>query len=184
MREGSRGSVSKPLPPFVILVGEAARDHQRIDQLLDTGSVIVLGPTGESVDAWLRRGLLARNKHQLPHVLIRVNQLQIDLTERRARWADKPLALTEHELDMLAMLAEDPERACTFGELLAKVWGENFYGDPYMVHSAVKRLRKKLARAGADLTIQSVRGVGFRLSGRLRLRRFVTGRWRADRNPQ
>lgn len=179
MREGPPGSASKQLPPLVILVGEAARDHQRIDQLLDAGSVIVVAPSAETVDAWLRRGLLDRKQHEPPHVVISVNRLEIDLTERRARWTDQPLDLSEHELNMLATLAEDPGRACSFSELLAKVWGQDFYGDPDVVHAAVKRLRKKLARVGADLTIQSVRGVGFRLGGKSRLRRLVRTRRRA-----
>jgi two-component system response regulator MtrA len=178
MREGPPGSASKQLPPLVLLVGEAARDHHRIDQLLDVGSVIVIAPSAETADAWLRRGLLERKTHEPPHVVIRVNNLEIDLTERRARWTDQSLALSDHELTMLATLAEDPGRACSFGELLAKVWGQEFYGDPDVVHAAVKRLRRKLARAGADLTIQSVRGVGFRLAAKSRLRRFVRPRRR------
>jgi two-component system response regulator MtrA len=181
MREGPPGSASKQLPPLVILVGEAARDHQRIDQLLDAGSVIVIAPSSEIVDAWLQRELLGRRQHEPPHVVISVNKLEIDLTERRARWSDQSLALSEHELQILATLAEDPGRACSFGELLAKVWGQGFYGDPDVVHAAVKRLRKKLARAGADLTIQSVRGIGFRLAAKSRLRRLVKVRRRADR---
>jgi DNA-binding response OmpR family regulator len=182
MREGPPGSVSKQLPPLVILVAEAARDHHRIDQLLDAGSVIVIAPSVETVDAWLRQGLIERKQHGPPHVVVRANELEIDLTERSALWSDQSLHLSEHELTMLATLAEDPGRACSFAELLAKVWGQDFYGDPDVVHAAVKRLRKKLTRVGADLTIQSVRGVGFRLAAKSRFRRLARARRRAGRS--
>jgi two-component system, OmpR family, response regulator MtrA len=174
MREGPPDSVPKQLPPLVILVGEAATDHYRIHQLLDAGSVIVIARSAATVDAWLPRELLERVEHKPPHVVISVNKLEVNLTERRARWSGHPLDLTEHELNMLTTLAEDPDRAWTFEELVAKVWGVDFFGDPDMVHAAVKRLRKKLAKAGADLTIQSVRGVGFRLAGKSRLRRMLS----------
>jgi DNA-binding response OmpR family regulator len=141
--------------------------------------VIVIARSAATVDAWLPRELLARVEHKPPHVVITVNKLEVDLTERRAWWSDQPLDLTEHELNMLATLAEDPDRAWTFEELVAKVWGVDFYGDPDMVHAAVKRLRKKLAKAGADLTIQSVRGVGFRLADKSRLWRMLSRK--ADR---
>jgi two-component system response regulator MtrA len=176
MRERRSDSATKQLPPLVILVGEAARDDDRIHQLLDAGSVIVIARSAATVDAWLPRELLERVEHEPPHVVITVNKLEVDLTERRARWFDQPLDLTEHELGMLAMFAEDPGRAWRFEELLSKVWGVDFYGDPDMVHAAVKRLRKKLAKAGADLTIQSVRGVGFRLAGQSKLRRMLRGK--------
>jgi DNA-binding response OmpR family regulator len=35
--------------------------------------------------------------------------------------------------------------------------------DPPVAHSAVRRLRRKLCSAGAGVTIESVRGYGFRL---------------------
>ncbi len=64
---------------------------------------------------------------------------------------------------MLAALAEYPGRVWGFEELNQKVWGTRFYGGKETIHSAVKRLRRKLARAGADVAVESIRGVGFRL---------------------
>jgi DNA-binding response OmpR family regulator len=142
MRERRSDSATKQLPPLVILVGEAARDDDRIHQLLDAGSVIVIARSAATVDAWLPRELLERVEHEPPHVVITVNKLEVDLTERRARWFDQLLDLTEHELGMLAMLAEDPGRAWRFEELLSKVWGVDFYGDPDMVHAASQGRRR------------------------------------------
>jgi two-component system, OmpR family, response regulator MtrA len=178
---GPSDRVPKRLPPFVILVGEAARDQHRINELLDAESVIVIAPSIEAVRTWLPSGLPDWIEHEPPHVVISVNNLEIDLTERIARWSGQRLDLTQYELHLLASLAEDPGRVWTFSELLSKVWGVDTHGHPDIVHAAVKRLRKKLARADADLTIQSVRGVGFRLAAHSRLRRLVGARKRAGR---
>jgi two-component system, OmpR family, response regulator MtrA len=164
---------------FVILVGEAARDQQRIGRLLDAGSLVLLAPSIETFAVSLPPEAIPQIEAEPPHVLIRVNNLELDLTERRARWSGKSLDLTEYELNILACLADDPGRAWTFSELLSKVWGGAVYTHPDVVHAAVKRLRRKLTKAGADLTIQSVRGVGFRLAAPTRLqrvRRTVLGR--------
>ncbi|MGH2673827.1 MAG: winged helix-turn-helix domain-containing protein [Actinomycetota bacterium] len=139
------------------------------------GAVIVVAPDIEAVRAWLPGVLLAGQKPDLPHVVVRVRDLEIDLTEHRARWLDRVLDLTEHDLRMLAALAEDPGRVWGFEELTQRVWGTSFYGSTETIHSAVKRLRKKLARVGADLEVASIRGVGFRLGERSR--RSRKSRW-------
>jgi DNA-binding response OmpR family regulator len=60
-------------------------------------------------------------------------------------------------------LAEEPGRALSFRELLANVWNIGAHGDASIVRAAVKRLRRKLSVAGAEVRIEAVRGVGFRL---------------------
>src|SRR5581483_6438435 len=82
-------------------------------------------------------------------------------THRTAAAGNLRLDLTEHELAMLATLSEQPGKARTFAELAAK--GGEWFGDVDSVHSAIKRLRRKLARAGVEARIESVRGYGFRL---------------------
>jgi len=47
--------------------------------------------------------------------------------------------------------------------LFAAVWGAAYLGDNSILHSAVKRLRRKLRDVGNDLSIDTVRGIGYRL---------------------
>jgi DNA-binding response OmpR family regulator len=147
-----------------VLVGEEWKDLRRIEALLQAGAVVVIAQGAETVRAWLPVALAQGQARDAPHVLVRASDLEIDLTERKARWQGKPLDLTERELDILVALARDLGRVWTFEELLKWVWGTEYYGHLAPVHSAIKRLRPKLARTGVDLIIQSVRGVGFRLT--------------------
>ncbi|MGH2653055.1 MAG: helix-turn-helix domain-containing protein [Actinomycetota bacterium] len=75
------------------------------------------------------------------------------------------LDLTELEVHPLAGLAQCPGHLLTFTDLLNSVWGDASYRSTDLVHSAVKRLRRKLAKASIDVHIDSVRGAGFRLRG-------------------
>jgi two-component system, OmpR family, response regulator MtrA len=153
-----------PVPPLVLLVGEAARDHERVAALLASGSVVVAADDAAAVRTWFPDLLRPRPVVEPdPHVVIRVDELEIDITARRVRHAGRPIDLTEHEIQILAALAGDAGRMWTFGELMAAAWGSPDYGDRSVVHAAIKRLRKKLALAGADLRIEAVRGLGFRL---------------------
>ena len=49
-------------------------------------------------------------------------------------------------------------------ELIDKVWGLDFEGDPNVVEVYVGYLRRKLDRPFATNTLETVRGVGYRLS--------------------
>jgi two-component system response regulator MtrA len=167
-REGSDTDrrARQAISPLVVLIGDEGRDPSRISELLDMGAVIVVAPDMGAVRGWLPGALLGGQKPELPHVIVRVSHIEIDLTEREARWLDRVLDLSDHELRLLAALAEGPGRVWGFEELNQEVWGTSFYGGRETIHSAVKRLRKKLARAGADVEVESIRGVGFRLGRR------------------
>lgn len=95
--------------------------------------------------------------------VILFDQLEIDTAARRVRWAERPLPLSGQELELLALLAARAGRAFSFTELFAGVWGAHYRVDPLVAHSAVRRLRRKLAAAAAGVAIESVRGYGFRL---------------------
>jgi DNA-binding response OmpR family regulator len=95
---------------------------------------------------------------------LRVGQLVVDPAARTARYAGQPLPLTPREFQLLRRLASDPERVHTRAELLAEVWGDGagqLASRTIDAHAA--RLRRKLADAGADQAIDSVRGMGYRL---------------------
>lgn len=149
--------------PLVVVVGEEGTDEKRVAALTQSGAVVVFAQSMEALREWLPRALLDTETAYLPHQIIRVSLLEIDLTEHETRWQGMTLHLTDHEQKLLGALAEDPGRVWTFEQLMRRVWGTSTYGDAAIVHSAVKRLRKRLASAETNLLIESVRGVGFRL---------------------
>jgi DNA-binding response OmpR family regulator len=96
--------------------------------------------------------------------IIRYFHLEIDLGMHLARWRKKPINVSERELSLLAILAGKVGRAFSFSELTTQAWGPQYRVDPPVLHSAMRRLRAKLASADADVVIESVRGYGFRLA--------------------
>ena len=78
----------------------------------------------------------------------------------------RPVKLTRLEFDLLATLASEPRRTFTRAELTREVWGfdPQAAGPSRTVDSHAHRLRQKLEQAGAEPMVQTVRGVGWRLT--------------------
>jgi DNA-binding response OmpR family regulator len=90
--------------------------------------------------------------------------LSLDVDRRVVRWNDREVPLTRLEHDFLHCLVAEPGEVWTYQRLHLVVWGNEHLGHGAHIHSVVKRLRRKLARLGAAVTIHAIRGVGFHLA--------------------
>jgi len=71
--------------------------------------------------------------------------------------------LTRTELDLLAYLLRNADRALTRDEILNEVWGKDLVVDPRTVDNFVSSLKKKLHWApDSSFAIHTIRGVGYR----------------------
>ncbi|HEY3562892.1 MAG TPA: winged helix-turn-helix domain-containing protein [Kribbella sp.] len=98
--------------------------------------------------------------------------LTIDPARSVARWRDREIQLTELEQELLARLLSSPHRVWSYDALHQTVWRDRKVRGTGDVHSVVKRLRRKLDDLGAGVTIDAVRGIGFRLTDHRR--RMIT----------
>jgi DNA-binding response OmpR family regulator len=111
--------------------------------------------------------LLARVKTRLRTMgtqeadVLTAGEIRLDLKTRRASVGDKAVDLTAREFALLETLIRHADNVLSREQLLSHVWGYSFDPTTNLVNVYVNSLRKKL---GADI-IQTVRGVGYRLSG-------------------
>ncbi len=88
--------------------------------------------------------------------------LRIDLAARRAFVDNRDIHLTRKEFFLLAELALRPDAVCTHEELLAKVWGGEYWDANHYLHVYFGRIRKKMgARCGK--LIETIPGMGYML---------------------
>lgn len=90
--------------------------------------------------------------------------LVLDLRARRVRRGAGEVELTAREFDLLAFLVRRAGQVVSKQQILAGVWDDAFEGDPNVVEVYVARLRRKLDERAGGGTIQTVRGVGYRLA--------------------
>ena len=84
--------------------------------------------------------------------------LRIDPTMRTVTVSGEEIGLTYQEFQLLACLAQHPGRVFHRGELLARLWGQEYAGGPRTVDVHIRRLRVAL---GDGHNIGTVRRVGY-----------------------
>jgi DNA-binding response OmpR family regulator len=94
---------------------------------------------------------------------LNMGELRIDTTARVATFQAAPVQLRRREYALLVYLAQEPTRVYTRAELLRDVWGYRT-GTTRTLDSHASRLRRALARNGAEGWVCSTWGVGYRLA--------------------
>ncbi len=95
--------------------------------------------------------------------VLTIGSLSINLNTYRVQINGINITLTKREIDVLWTLAANRDRAFTRDMLLDQLWGIDYYGDPRMVDSHIKRLRAKLdAAEHPDWEIRTIRNVGYK----------------------
>ena len=89
----------------------------------------------------------------------RVGALVLDDVKGSASLNGQDLQLTRREFELLNFLLEHPARVFSRGDLLDRVWGEDFIGTDRTVDQHIAQLRSHI---GANY-IETVRGRGYRL---------------------
>ncbi len=98
--------------------------------------------------------------------LLRVGQVQLDITGHTVTVAEQPVSLSPTEFDLLKQLMASPGQAFTRADLIETALGYDYVGTERTIDSHIKNLRKKIGVAENDPAyIETVFGVGYRLRG-------------------
>jgi len=90
--------------------------------------------------------------------------ITINTNKLTAMCNDNELQLTSTELNLLTYMFRNQERALSREELLNAIWGYGSIVGSRAIDDAIKRLRKKLADTQSRVSVETVRGFGFRVS--------------------
>lgn len=108
---------------------------------------------------------IIRRKHLQGEEVISLRNVQLFPESRTAKVGDVPLNLNRKEYDLLYYFLVRPERLVEKTTLAEAVWGD--YIDQAdsldFIYSQIKNLRKKLKSAEAEIDLQAVYGIGYKL---------------------
>ena len=93
--------------------------------------------------------------------IVRFEDLELNTGTYQATIAGQPVDLTYMEYELLRYLVENMNRVWSREQLLARVWGYDYFGGSRTVDVHVRRLRAKLGEERASW-ITTVRSVGYR----------------------
>jgi two-component system OmpR family response regulator len=94
---------------------------------------------------------------------IRAGDLSLDYRHRRCARGDREIALSRREFDILGALLARRGEAISKEELMDRIWGPDFNGDPNILEVYISYLRKKIDAPFGRRSLETVRGFGYRL---------------------
>lgn len=94
-----------------------------------------------------------------------IGNVSLDINDRLLKVNEESIPLNRKEFDILNYFMLNKNRLITKTALAEHVWGDNIdEADNFdFIYSQIKNLRKKLSTASADIEIEAVYGIGYKL---------------------
>lgn len=151
--------------PVIMLTAKGA-EGDRIAGLDSGADDYVVKPFSPRELASRVRAVFRRKAPQHSGEPMEYGPLKIDPTRHEVLFDDKPVKIGLAEYKLLKFLIGHPERVFSRSQLLDSVWGDHVFIEERTVDVHILRLRKALAPTGGQALVQTIRGMGYRLSSR------------------
>ena len=116
-------------------------------------------------ELWARILVQLRHASAVPaQTLLRCRDWTLNLEEMTLTAAGQPVNLTAHEFKIVELLVSRPKRVFTKQQIYEAVWQEEYAVEDKTITVHISNIRAKLRPSGTDSYIQTVWGVGFKLT--------------------
>jgi two-component system, OmpR family, response regulator len=147
-----------------ILMLTAASGESEEARALDAGADDFLSKPFSFVVLVARlRALLRRGSPARPQVLS-VGDLRLEPALQQVWRGETPVDLSPRQFALLEYLLRHPGEVLPKSRILSHVWDFTFDGDPNIVEVYVRQLRLRIDEPFGRSSLQTVRGVGYRLT--------------------
>lgn len=109
------------------------------------------------------KSLFRRQQVQMGNIL-RLADLQLDLTQHKVLRANQLIELSKKEFDLLRFLMQHHNQIISRRQIASEVWRINFDTDTNFIDVAIRRLRQKVDDISELKLIHTIRGLGYKLS--------------------
>ncbi len=145
--------------PVLILTARDTVDDRVIG--LDAGADDYLVKPFAFAELLARLRVLLRRGPGLPETVLRADDLEMNLLERRVTRAGKEISLTLREFELLEYLMRHKNTTVTRDMLGRDVWNEPGHALTNVIDVFINYLRRKIEKAGGPPLIHTIRGVGY-----------------------
>ncbi len=133
---------------------------------LDLGADDYLSKPFALIELHSRIQAVARRKFAIKNPLITVGEFIIDISPRKITCNDEIVELTRKEFDLILYLVMNRNKVLTRQQLYEHIWG-NILDDQYdsnFIDVHIKNVRKKLNIHAPTPWLETVRGIGYRVT--------------------
>ena len=148
----------------VILCTARSTLNERLDGL-NTGADDYLVKPFYIEELVARLHALIRRASGQQNNLLQHGDLTVNLQTREVKFGGNGVELTAREFALLTYLLRSPGRTFTRAQICEHVWNYHFDPGTNLVDVYVQHVRKKMNHAGGHPVIETVRSVGYRISG-------------------
>ena len=114
----------------------------------------------------IMRRMGRKSQEEMNDKVVTKGDMRIDCESRRVVISGKEVNLTAKEFDLLELLAMNPNKVYSRGNLLNIVWGYEYPGDARTVDVHIRRLREKIETNPSDPKyVYTKWGVGYYFKG-------------------
>ena len=106
---------------------------------------------------------LLRRFQMINESLIQIGGTTIDRKSYKVESQGKIIILPLKEFELFAQLASYPNQVFSREQLIELVWGNDFVGNDRTIDVHIKRLRERFPEDQTDFSIQTVRGLGYKI---------------------
>ena len=108
------------------------------------------------------KAVLRRYQINAEHI-IQLGNLTLNDNYMEVQVDHKTMTLPKKEFQLLYMLTSHPKQVFLRDTLIEMVWGFDYEGDERPLDVHIKRLRQRLSKLAANVTITTVRGQGYKV---------------------
>ena len=147
----------------VLMISALSDVDERVRGLRAGGDDYLTKPFASHEMAARIEVMLRRSVPQAPPVRLRIDDLELDLIERKAYRRGRAIELLPAEFRLLEYMMRNSGQVLTRTMIFEAVWGYHFNPTTNIIEVHVARMRKKIDGAAEPPLIRTVRGSGYRL---------------------
>lgn len=112
--------------------------------------------------------VLRRSEHSSEHInheeVLEVGRVRLSVDRHEVEVDGQLIDMPLREFELLEFLMRNSDRVLTRGQLLDRIWGEDYVGDTKTLDVHIKRIRGRIEEdPAAPRMIRTVRGLGYKM---------------------
>ncbi|HEY6837419.1 MAG TPA: response regulator [Geobacteraceae bacterium] len=148
----------------IIVLSVREREDDKVKALDAGADDYITKPFGMAELLARIRVALRRSLQQSPEPVFRLDDLEVNLPNRRVSVAGSDVQLTPTEYELLRLLVTHAGKVLTHGQILKQIWGIAYVEQPHVLRVNISNLRHKIEKdPSRPRYIVTEPGVGYRL---------------------